>query len=170
LTVGESSLPRKASIIISTLGLINALECLGAGLYLYYYSIRAQPAIIGFYLILDGLVMLAGAYSLYSSHYFIGGLLVLAPGLVFGYIAWIVLFESIRIGGSFGLPDEIWWVLAFTIPITISAAAFLMHIERWRTRRARAFNEIDIPSENATPDSVLLKRRSRDITFNARAH
>ena len=148
MTVGESSLPRKASIIISTLGLINALECLGAGLYLFCCSIRAQPAIIGSFLILDGLVMLAGAYFLYSSYYFIGGLLVLAPGLFFGYVAWIVLFESIRIGGSFGLPDEIWWVLAFAIPITISAAAFLMHIERWR--RARYPNARALKSMNTT--------------------
>jgi hypothetical protein len=121
----------KARIIIGTLGLVNALVCLGAGLYLYYYSILAQGSIIGFFLILGGFPMLAGAYFLYTSRYLIGGLLILFPGLFPGYISWVVVFQYIP-----RIPAEIKWGLAFAIPILISASAFLMHILRGRTRQA----------------------------------
>jgi hypothetical protein len=113
-----------ARIIIGTLGLVNALVCLGVGLH--FYSIDGMKGILSMFLIPEGLVMLCGAYCLYNSRYVIGGLLILAPSLYIGYVSWVEVFQYLL-----HVPAEISWGLAFAIPISTSAMAFLMRIRDW---------------------------------------
>ena len=111
-------------IVIGTLGLVNALVCLGVGLY--FYSIDGMALLFSVFLIPEGLVMLCGAYCLYNSRYVIGGLLILAPSLYIGYLSWVQIFQYVL-----HVPAEISWGLAFAIPISTSAMAFLMRIRDW---------------------------------------
>jgi hypothetical protein len=115
-----------ARIIIGTLGLVNALVCLCVGLY--FYSVDGIAAPLTLFLIPEGLVMLCGAYCLYNSRYVIGSLLILAPSLYIGYISWVEVFQYLL-----HAPDEISWGLAFAIPISTSAMAFLMRIRDWHS-------------------------------------
>jgi hypothetical protein len=114
----------KARIIIGTLGLVNALVCLGAGLY--FYSVDGIALLFSTFLIPEGFVMLFGAYCLYNSRYVTGGLLILAPSLYIGYLSWVAIFQY-----ALHVPDEISWGLAFAIPISTSATAFLIRIRDW---------------------------------------
>jgi hypothetical protein len=111
----------KARIIIGTLGLVNALVCLGAGLY--YYIGDGVALFFPPFLIPEGLVMLLGAYCLYNSRYVIGGLLILAPSLYIGFLSWVLIFQYVL-----HVSAEISWGLAFAIPISTSALAFLIRI------------------------------------------
>jgi hypothetical protein len=113
-----------ARIIVSALGLINALVCSGVGLY--FYSIDGMEALLSLFLIPEGLVMLCGAYCLYNSRYVIGGLLILVPSLYIGYYSWVEVFQYLL-----HVPGEISWGSAFAIPISTSAMAFLMRIRDW---------------------------------------
>jgi len=114
----------KARIIIGTLGLVNALVCLGVGLY--FYSVDGMALLFSVFLIPEGLVMLCGACCLYDSRCVIGGLLILVPSLYVGYLSWVQIFQYV-----FPVPAEIAWGLAFTIPISTSAMAFLIRIRDW---------------------------------------
>jgi hypothetical protein len=113
-----------AHIIIGTLGLVNALVCLGVGLY--FYSVDGMATLLSLFLIPEGLVMLCRAYCLYNSRYVIGGLLILVPSLYAGYVSWVQVFQYLL-----HVPDEISWGLAFAIPISTSAMAFLIRIRDW---------------------------------------
>jgi hypothetical protein len=123
-----------AHIIIGALGLVNALVCLGVGLY--SYSGDGVGSLFALFLIPEGLAMLGGAYCLYNSRYITGGLLILAPSLYIGYISWVEVFQYLL-----HVPAEISWGLAFAIPISTSAMAFLMRIRDWHDRARRTNSE-----------------------------
>jgi hypothetical protein len=93
-------------------------------------------SLFALFLIPEGLAMLGGAYCLYNSRYITGGLLILAPSLYIGYISWVEVFQYLL-----HVPAEISWGLAFAIPISTSAMAFLMRIRDWHDRARRTNSE-----------------------------
>ncbi len=118
----------KSSVIIGTLGLINALVAIGAGIPMFSY--------VGPFWILIGLVMLAGAWALYYSRYLLGGFLILVPGLYLGAYSWALVLFWLRI--TLWIDSPISEGVGFAMIILTSVAAFGMRVRQRNRSKSEA--------------------------------